>query len=84
VWQKLKKNFKNYEETNVSILETSARSKEFQEIYDSAICNLKALYNLPSEFKIFFAQGRIKNNHFVFLGGATLIFESICYNLLQG
>jgi phosphoserine aminotransferase len=51
------KNFLQYKETGLSILELSYNSKEFHEIYQNALSELRTLYQLPSDFKIFFSHG---------------------------
>ena len=72
VLKQIDKNFLNYNGLGLSILEISDRSKEFKEIVDQATGDLREMYNLPADVKIYFGSG-----------GATLIFESLVYNLLQ-
>jgi phosphoserine aminotransferase len=61
----------NYKDTGSSVMEISHRSKEFQECIDQATSEFKALYDIPSNYKIIFMQG-----------GATSQFSAVCYNLI--
>ena len=58
---------------DISAMEISHRSKDFNDIVDKAERDLRLLLSIPDNFKIFF-----------FPGGATLQFSGIPYNLLGG
>ncbi len=57
----------------MSVLEISHRSEPFERILSSAQNNLRALLNLPRDYRILFLQG-----------GATLQFSMVPMNLLRG
>ena len=62
----------NYNNSGISILETSHRSKEYEYINNNTKNLIKKLYKIPNNFEILFLQG-----------GATLQFSMIPLNLLN-
>lgn len=62
----------NYNNSGMSVMEMSHRSKEFQEIIDDAEKNLRLLLNIPNNYKVLFLQG----------GGSTQ-FSTIPLHLLK-
>lgn len=62
----------NYDNTGMSVMEMSHRSKEFQKIIDDAEANLRKLMNIPDHYKVLFLQG-----------GATLQFSMVPMNLFR-
>ena len=62
----------DYRGTGMSVMEMSHRSKEFENIIESAEATLRELMNIPSNYKILFLQG-----------GASQQFSSIPMNLTQ-
>lgn len=63
----------DYKGTGISLLETSHRSKEFDEIMATSKANLRKLLNIPANFQVFYLQG-----------GATLGMAAVPMNLLKG
>ena len=63
---------REYNETGMSILEMSHRSKEIMEVMDSAVSLVKELLKLPEGYQVMFLQG-----------GASLQFCMAPYNLLN-
>ena len=57
VLQKAKDSIINYEESGISILEISHRSKEYKEIMEKLKVNLTALLNIPEDYFILLLQG---------------------------
>lgn len=57
VLKKAKEEFLDYKGTGMSILETSHRSKEFDDIINEACSLLKEIYDVPSEYKVLWLQG---------------------------
>ncbi|MBR4400729.1 MAG: 3-phosphoserine/phosphohydroxythreonine transaminase [Synergistes sp.] len=62
----------DYRGTGMSVMEMSHRSKEFENIIESAEATLRELMNIPSNYKVLFLQG-----------GASQQFSSIPMNLTQ-
>lgn len=62
----------NYNNTGMSVMEMSHRSKDFQKIIDDAEMNLRRLMNIPDNYKVLFLQG-----------GATLQFSMVPLNLFR-
>lgn len=62
----------NYNETGMSVMEMSHRSKEFAEINESAQSALRRLMNISNDYEVLFLQG-----------GASLQFSMIPMNLLE-
>ena len=65
------KEFTNYKNTGMSIMEMSHRGKHFEDILNSAEKNLRELLDIPETYSILF-----------FPGGATLQFSAVPMNLL--
>ena len=61
-----------YENTGMSVMEMSHRSKDFEDILDEAEKNLRTLMNIPDNYKVLFLQG----------GGCTQ-FAMIPMNLMK-
>ena len=62
----------NYNGCGESVMEMSHRSKEFKEILKNAEEDLRAIMNIPDNYKVLFLQG-----------GATLQFSMVPMNLLR-
>ena len=62
----------NWNNTGMSVMEISHRSKEYEEIHNGAQELLKKLFNMPDNFKVLLLQG-----------GASLQFAMIPMNLLK-
>ena len=63
----------NYEGTGMSVMEMSHRSPAYEGIIFPARDQLRALMQIPDNYRILFLQG-----------GATTQFAALCYNLLNG
>lgn len=61
----------NFNDSGLSILEISHRSKEFYAVVDEAVELIKSLLSLPEDYKVLFLQG-----------GASMQFDMVPYNLL--
>lgn len=73
VLQKAGKDIVNFQETGIGLIEMSHRSKEFMAIAEETEINLRALLNIPENYKVLFLQG-----------GASSQFFMIPMNLLGG
>ena len=62
----------NYKGSGMSVMEMSHRSKTYQAIIDEAEADLRDLLNIPSTYKVLFAQG-----------GCSLHFASVPMNLMR-
>ena len=62
----------NYNNTGMSVMEMSHRSKPFENILNEAISDLKEIMNIPDNYKIIFVQG-----------GASLQFAGVPLNLMK-
>ena len=62
----------NYENTGMSVMEMSHRSKPFEKILNDAINDLKEIMNIPDNYKIIFVQG-----------GASMQFAGVPLNLMK-
>ena len=62
----------NYNNTGMSVMEMSHRSKSFQDIIDTAEADLRELMNIPDNYKVLFLQG-----------GAHQQFAMIPMNLMK-
>ena len=62
----------NFNDTGLSILEISHRSKEFIAVSEEAIQLVRELMNVPEGYSVLFLQG-----------GASLQFAMVAYNLFQ-
>ncbi|KAF9357991.1 hypothetical protein BGX34_009120 [Mortierella sp. NVP85] len=71
VLEKVQREFLDYENTGVSLIELSHRSQAYEDLNNEAQKQLAKLLNIPSNYKIIFMQG----------GGHTQ-FAAVVYNLL--
>lgn len=62
----------NYKDSGMSVMEMSHRSKEYQEIFDTAKDRFRRLMNVPEDYEILFLQG-----------GASLQFTMVPLNLMK-
>ncbi|MBP3853229.1 MAG: 3-phosphoserine/phosphohydroxythreonine transaminase, partial [Erysipelotrichaceae bacterium] len=62
----------NYKDSGMSVMEMSHRSKEYQEIIDTARDRFRRLLNIPEDYEILFLQG-----------GASLQFTMVPLNLMK-
>ena len=62
----------DYNNTGMSVMEMSHRSKPFQDIIDTAEADLRELMNIPDNYKVLFLQG-----------GAHQQFAMIPMNLMK-
>ncbi|RIB05970.1 phosphoserine aminotransferase [Gigaspora rosea] len=72
VLQRAQDELLNYNNTGMSVMELSHRSKEYENLNNKAQRDLRTLLNIPNNYKILFMQG----------GGHTQ-FSAIVYNLLS-
>lgn len=72
VMEKAQQEFRNYENSGMSVMEISHRGKTFQKILDTAEANLRKLLDIPKDYLVAFLPG-----------GATLQFSSVPLNFLQ-
>lgn len=62
----------NYNDTGMSVMEMSHRSKEFEKIIQDAQRDLRELMNIPNNYKVLFLQG-----------GGSMQFSMIPMNLMK-
>ena len=72
VLEEIRDEMMNYRGSGMCVMEMSHRSKVFQQIVDEAEADLRALMNIPDNYKVLFLQG-----------GATLQFAAIPWNLMK-
>ncbi len=72
VLEKVQKELLAYENSGMSVMEMSHRSKEFLNIIQSAESLLREIMNIPNNYKVLFLQG-----------GATLQFSMLPINLFR-
>ena len=72
VLEEIRDEMMNYRGSGMCVMEMSHRSKVFQQIVDEAEADLRALMNIPDNYKVLFIQG-----------GATLQFAMIPMNLMK-
>ena len=72
VLEEIRDEMMNYRGSGMCVMEMSHRSKVFQQIVDEAEADLRALMNIPDNYKVIFMQG-----------GATLQFAAIPWNLMK-
>ena len=72
VLEQVRDEMMNYRGSGMSVMEMSHRSKMFLEIFQQTEADLRALLNIPSNYKVLFIQG-----------GATLQFSMVPMNLLK-
>ena len=73
VLKKIQEEMVDYQETGLSLMETSHRSQAYDEVHNEAVTLLKELLSIPDNFKVLFLGG-----------GATLQFSMIPLNFLHG
>ncbi len=73
VLEELKENMVDYKGMGMSLIETSHRSKEYDEVHNDAVALVKELLGLPANYRVMFLGG-----------GATLQFTMVPANLLTG
>lgn len=61
-----------YQDSGMSVMEMSHRSKEYQAIIDAAFSNLREVMQIPDNYNILFMQG-----------GATAQFDAVPLNLMK-
>ncbi len=72
VLEEIRDEMMNYRGSGMCVMEMSHRSKVFQQIIDEAEQDLRALMNIPDNYKVLFMQG-----------GATLQFAAVPWNLMK-
>jgi len=65
VMLKAQHEFLNFNETGISVMEMSHRSKEYLPIVEKAEKNLRNLLNIPSNYKVLFLQGGAITQNFM-------------------
>lgn len=73
VLEQAAKEMTNYQDTGMSVMEMSHRSKAYQEIIDTAEATLREIMAIPDNYKVLFLQG-----------GASTQFAMIPLNLMTG
>lgn len=73
VLEEMQKEFVDFKGAGLSLIETSHRSKEYDEIHNEAVTLVKELLGLSDEFKVMLLQG-----------GATMQFGMLPLNLIHG
>lgn len=71
VFQEMADEMVNYQGTGLSLMETSHRSKTYDEVHNGAVDMMKELFSIPDNYKVLFLGG-----------GATLQFSMIPLNFL--
>lgn len=72
VLEKAQKELVNFNNTGMSIMEMSHRSKDYDEVHNNAIALLKKLFSIPDNYEVLFLQG-----------GASLQFTMVPMNFLN-
>ncbi len=72
VLEEIRDEMMNYRGSGMCVMEMSHRSKVYQQIIDEAEADLRALMNIPENYKVIFVQG-----------GGTLEFAMVPMNLLK-
>ncbi|XP_043467987.1 probable phosphoserine aminotransferase [Leptopilina heterotoma] len=72
VIEEVQKGFHSFGDTNISIVELSHRSSDFNKIINDAQATLREILDIPSNYKILFMQG-----------GGTGIFAAIPLNMMK-
>jgi phosphoserine aminotransferase len=73
VFQDIADDMVDYQGTGLSLIETSHRSKTYDEVHNGAVNLMKELFSIPENYKVLFLGG-----------GATLQFSMIPLNFLNG
>jgi len=72
VLEKAQEELVNYNNSGMSIMEMSHRSKDYDAVHNDAIAHLKSLYSIPDNYEVLFLQG-----------GASLQFTMVPMNFLN-
>lgn len=72
VLEKAQKELVNFNNSGMSIMEMSHRSKDYEAVHNDAITRLKSLYSIPDNYEVLFLQG-----------GGSLQFTMVPMNLLK-
>ncbi|MCM3388415.1 3-phosphoserine/phosphohydroxythreonine transaminase [Ureibacillus chungkukjangi] len=72
VLEKAQKELVNFNNSGMSIMEMSHRSKDYEAVHNDAIARLKSLYSIPDNYEVLFLQG-----------GGSLQFTMVPMNLLK-
>ncbi|RHW38278.1 3-phosphoserine/phosphohydroxythreonine transaminase [Lysinibacillus yapensis] len=72
VLQKAQEELVDYNNTGMSIMEMSHRSKDYETVHNEALSRLKTLYAIPDNYEVLFLQG-----------GASLQFTMVPMNFLS-
>ena len=72
VLKKAQEQMVNYEDSGMSVMEMSHRSKTYDKIIKKTEEDLRSILNIPDNYKVLFLQG-----------GATMQFSMIPLNLLK-
>lgn len=73
VFQEVAEEMVNYQGTGLSLMETSHRSKTYDDVHNGAVEMMKELFSIPENYKVLFLGG-----------GATMQFSMIPMNFLNG
>lgn len=57
VMEKAQKEFVNWEDNGISVMEFSHRDKKFMEVAETAEANLRKLMNIPDNYRVLFCHG---------------------------
>lgn len=71
VLEKAQQELTNFNQSGMSVMELSHRSKTYETVHNEAIDRLKKLYDIPNDYEVIFVQG-----------GASLQFSMIPMNFL--
>ncbi|MFC4322161.1 3-phosphoserine/phosphohydroxythreonine transaminase [Litchfieldia salsa] len=72
VLKRAQEEFINFKDSGMALMELSHRSKEYDQVHEKAIADLKELYHIPNDYEVLFLQG-----------GASLQFAMIPMNFLS-
>lgn len=71
VLKRAQEEFINFKDSGMALMELSHRSKEYDQVHEKAISDLKEIYEIPEGYEVLFLQG-----------GASLQFSMIPFNFL--
>ncbi|WP_078548936.1 3-phosphoserine/phosphohydroxythreonine transaminase [Litchfieldia alkalitelluris] len=72
VLNRAQEEFINFKNSGMALMELSHRSKEYDQVHEKAISDLKEIYGIPEGYEVLFLQG-----------GASLQFSMIPFNFLK-
>jgi len=72
VFETIQEELLDYQDSGLSLMETSHRSEDFDEVHNAAISLIKEIMNIPDNYNVLFLGG-----------GATMQFSMIPMNFLQ-